>query len=259
MRCYPALYAAHEKRPICSLPLLGLSKSVRTVRPVRSASGKPWPLMERACGALRRVRHLERANTEVRSGWRVLGRCPARVRDALTACAERKPARSVAIVTQAGFIVASVLECLHVESTAQRAYLDPWFTSMTRGDFADGHRTLVSFNDTAPRRYAPWSAMRSQSRSPTSLNKGPSPRSPRFRSSVSTAVRSLCLPAGHPLLDHCARVSGASAARQQRALTRCRGPLRSRAAAQPRRRPSDRRPRSAVGVFLRGVEPAATF
>jgi broad specificity phosphatase PhoE len=72
-----------------------------------------------------------------------------RVRECLETYAKRYSGQSVAIVTHAGFIVVSILEFLRVEgSTVNRAYLDPWFTSMTRWDVTDGRWTLVSFNDT---------------------------------------------------------------------------------------------------------------
>ena len=71
-----------------------------------------------------------------------------RVRHCLDGFAATHAEQTVAIVSHAGFIVASMLELLAIPVTARRAYLDPAFTSITCWQYEAGHWTLIVFNDT---------------------------------------------------------------------------------------------------------------
>jgi probable phosphoglycerate mutase len=70
-----------------------------------------------------------------------------RVRRCLDDLATAHAGQTVAIVTHAGFVVASLLELLAIPATGERAYLDPAFTSLTCWQHQAGRWTLVSFND----------------------------------------------------------------------------------------------------------------
>ena len=74
-----------------------------------------------------------------------------RVENCLRRLAAEHSRQTVVVVTHAGFIVASMLTLLGISQTsvAQRAYLDPWFTSITSWEYTPHRWTLLSFNDVA--------------------------------------------------------------------------------------------------------------
>jgi 2,3-bisphosphoglycerate-dependent phosphoglycerate mutase len=72
----------------------------------------------------------------------------ARVAAALQQIAEQYAGKTVAVVTHAGVIVASMLSLIAIPSGAKRAYLDPRYTSVTSWRYARGWE-LETFNDTS--------------------------------------------------------------------------------------------------------------
>jgi len=72
-----------------------------------------------------------------------------RIGTVLEGIVRKHPGETVAIVTHAGVIVASMLRLLAVPPRATRAYLDPGFASVTCWQHAQGRWELVTFNDTS--------------------------------------------------------------------------------------------------------------
>ncbi len=71
-----------------------------------------------------------------------------RVTAVLEQVAEQYAGKTVAVVTHAGVIVASMLSLLAIPAGAKRAYLDPRYTSVTCWRYAGGAWELETFNDT---------------------------------------------------------------------------------------------------------------
>jgi probable phosphoglycerate mutase len=87
-----------------------------------------------------------------------------RVEATLAGIVRRHPGATIAVVTHAGVIVASMLRLFGIPPGARRAYLDPGYTSVTCWQAARDAWELVAFNDTShlgglPRRLA-WPPLR---------------------------------------------------------------------------------------------------
>jgi probable phosphoglycerate mutase len=73
----------------------------------------------------------------------------SRVRTCLDRLAVSHSGETVVVVTHAGFIVASLIALLGIPISAERAYLDPQFTSITQWEWTPERWSLVTFNDVA--------------------------------------------------------------------------------------------------------------
>ncbi len=73
----------------------------------------------------------------------------ARVRRFLEAVAARPVGKTVVVVTHSGFVIASVLGLLAVQSSVDRATLGPGYTSLRCWRWADNRWSLECFNDVA--------------------------------------------------------------------------------------------------------------
>ena len=113
-----------------------------------AADGLTWQEHAERYGAFDLLREPSRQFAPGGESWADVRQ---RVRTFLQACAARYAGRSVAMVTHAGFIVASVLE-FGRDSTVDGAALDPEFTSLTQWDVLDGRWTLVSLASVGARR-----------------------------------------------------------------------------------------------------------
>ena len=71
----------------------------------------------------------------------------ARVQGHMEELSVRHPGQTVVVVTHAGFIVASMLTLLAIPHSAERAYLDPKFTSITGWHRSASRWSLITFND----------------------------------------------------------------------------------------------------------------
>ena len=72
-----------------------------------------------------------------------------RVRECMQVLAGQHIGETVVLVTHAGFVVASVLGLLAVQSSTERATLDPWYTSITSWRRGSTRWSPECFNDVA--------------------------------------------------------------------------------------------------------------
>src|SRR5438445_5249958 len=72
-----------------------------------------------------------------------------RVRECMQELASQHIGKTVVVVTHAGFVLASVLGLLAVQSSTDRATLDPWYTSITCWRRDSKRWSLERFNDVA--------------------------------------------------------------------------------------------------------------
>ena len=73
----------------------------------------------------------------------------SRAESTLEGIVREHPGETVAVVTHAGVIVASMLRLLAIPAGARRAYLDPGYTSVTCWQRTGDVWELATFNDTS--------------------------------------------------------------------------------------------------------------
>ncbi len=73
----------------------------------------------------------------------------ARVRKCMEELASQHIGKTAVVVTHSGFVIATVLGLLAVQSSTDRATLDPWYTSISCWRRGNKRWSLECFNDTA--------------------------------------------------------------------------------------------------------------